>query len=87
MPNTKSAEKRTRSNVQKTDRNRHVKSRVRTLEKTFRAHIAAGENDAATSMLSVVFSTLDKGSKNGVFHWATVNRKKARLAHAIAAKK
>ncbi len=76
-----------RSTVAKTERNRNAKSRVRTLEKKFRAQVTAGEKEAAAATMSLVFSALDKASKGGSLHWATVNRKKARIAKVAASAK
>ena len=47
MPNKKSAEKRMRSSAAKAERNRGVKSRVRTLAKKFRGVAAEGNKEAA----------------------------------------
>lgn len=80
MPNTKSAQKRQRSNEAKTARNTTAKSRVRTLEKKFRTLAADGDKDGAAAALKVTFSALDKAAKNGVIHKSTANRKKSRLA-------
>jgi small subunit ribosomal protein S20 len=82
MPNKKSAEKRMRSNVAKAERNRAVKSRVRTLEKKYRTLVAEGNQAEATQVLSSTVSALDKAVKKGVLHRSTVNRKKSRLAKA-----
>jgi small subunit ribosomal protein S20 len=85
MPNKKSAEKRMRSSAVKAERNRSVKSRVRTLEKKFRGLAADGSKEEAAEALRVAVSALDKAVKNGVLHRSTVNRKKSRLAKAVAA--
>lgn len=85
MPNKKSAEKRMRSSAVKADRNRAVKSRVRTLEKKYRGLAADGDKEGAAEALRVTVSALDKAVKNGVLHRATVNRKKSRLAKVAAA--
>ncbi len=87
MPNKKSAEKRMRSSASKEARNRNVKSTVRTVEKKFRAAVAAGKKEDVASSLSAAISALDKASKRGILHWGTVDRKKSRLAHAAAAVK
>lgn len=84
MPNKKSAEKRMRSNVAKTERNSSVKSRVRTLEKKFRTLAAEGNVEGAAEALRITVSALDKAVKKGVLHRSTVNRKKSRLAKTVA---
>ena len=85
MPNTKSALKRQRSTVAKTQRNQHAISRARTLEKNFRSLAADGTKEEAIEAHRITVSALDKAWKNGVFHKGTVNRKKSRLAKVIAA--
>lgn len=86
MPNTKSAEKRTRSSARKHDRNQIIRSQVRNVERKFRKLVADGKKDEAGAALGATFSTLDKASKRGVIHWATVDRKKSRLAALVATK-
>ena len=83
MPNTKSAERRARSNERKHQHNRSVKSRLRRLEKDYRALLTAGKKDEAVKFLPGVHSAFDKAVKSGVLPRATVNRKKSRLAAAL----
>jgi len=83
MPNTKSAERRTRGNERKHQHNRSVKSRLRHLEKDFRALLAGGKKTEAAKLLSGVHSAFDKAVKSGVLPRSTVNRKKSRLAAAL----
>lgn len=85
MPNTKSAQKRQRSNVAKAQRNRDAKSRVRTLEKKFRTIAAGDDKAAAVEAHRLAVSALDKACKKGVLARSTVNRKKSRLTKALAA--
>ena len=47
MPNTKSAERRMRSNERKHQHNRSIKSSLRRVEKDYRALLAAGKKDEA----------------------------------------
>ena len=80
MPNTKSAERRARSNERKHQHNRSVKSRLHRLEKDYRTLLTAGKKDEAVKFLPGIHSAFDKAVKAGVLHRATVNRKKSRLA-------
>ena len=84
MPNTKSAERRMRSSERKHMHNRSVISNLRGLEKEFRGFIAGGKKDDASKALSGVHSAFDKAVKSGVVPRATANRKKSRLALALA---
>ena len=87
MPNTKSAERRMRGNERKHQHNRSVKSRLRGMEKDYRALLAAGKKDEAAKALPGVHSAYDKAVKSGVVKRPTANRKKSRLALTLAAKK
>ena len=87
MPNTKSAERRMRSNARKQLQNRSAKSKLRGLEKEFRAFIAGGKKEDAAKALAGVNSAFDKAVKTGVLPRARANRKKSRLAHALSAAK
>ncbi len=80
MPNTKSAERRSRNSARKNQRNRSVKSTLKTLESTYLGLLSSGKKDQATVTLRSVSSALDKAAKVGVIPRATANRKKSRLA-------
>ena len=83
MPNTKSAERRARSNERKHQHNRSVKSRLHRLEKDYRALVADGKKAEAAKLLPGVHSAFDKAVKSGVLPRTTVNRKKSRLAAVL----
>ena len=87
MPNTKSAERRMRSNARKQMHNRSIISKLRRLEKEFRAAVTAGKKDDAAKLLPGVHSAFDKAVKSGVMPRPTANRKKSRLALALSAAK
>jgi small subunit ribosomal protein S20 len=84
MPNTLSAERRTRSTARRQQRNRAAKSKVRTMEKRYLALVSEGKKEDADLALREVTSALDKAAKKGAIHWAAVNRKKSRLALKLA---
>jgi len=75
-----------RSNERKHMHNRSITSRLRGLEKNFRSLITGGKKDEAAKALSGVHSAFDKAVKSGVMPRPTANRKKSRLALALAAK-
>lgn len=87
MPNTKSAERRTRNSSRKQARNHTVKSRLKTLEKNFLATVKAGKKDEAAEAYREVTSGFDKAAKTGVIHSGTADRKKSRLSNRLAALK
>ena len=84
MPNTKSAERRVRSNARKQSANTTVKSRLKTLERNYLEAIKGGKKDLAVSALRAVTSAFDKAAKTGVIHRGTANRKKSRLTIRLA---
>ena len=86
MPNTKSASKRVRSNERKQLVNQQRKSRVRTLEKSYRAAVASGSKEEATAALGLAVSAIDKAVKGGVVVKGTANRKKSRLSSLLVGK-
>ena len=85
MPNTKSAERRMRNSKRKNLHNSAVKSKVRRLEKEFRAAVVAGKKDEAAKLLPNVHSAYDKAVKVGTITRPTANRKKSRLALSLKA--
>ena len=85
MANTKSAIKAARKAVRLTERNRGVKTRLKTLRKRLDALIAskdASSKDAASQYVSA----MDKAVKSGVVHKTAASRAKAYAAKVFAAK-
>ena len=76
-----------RNSARKHIQNQSVKSRLKTLEKTYLNLVADGKKPEATTALSAVSSALDKAAKTGVVHSATVSRKKSRLTVRLNALK
>ena len=87
MPNTKSAERRTRSNARKQERNVSAKSRVKSFEKRYLDALKSGDKAVATTALRSYSSIVDKAVKSGVIHKSTASRKKSRLAVRLVALK
>ena len=85
MPNTKSAERRMRNSARKNLQNSSVKSKLRRLDKQFRAAVTAGKQDDALKLLPGVHSAYDKAVKVGAIPRPTANRKKSRLALSLKA--
>jgi small subunit ribosomal protein S20 len=83
MPNTKSAEKRMRSSARKELHNRSITSKLRRVEKGFRATLTDGKKAEAAKSLPEALSAIDKAVKSGVITRATANRKKSRLTLAF----
>ena len=77
MANIKSAIKRALTSEKRRERNKAVKSSLRT---TVRKYTEA----VTPESLSVAFAALDKAATKGVIHRNTAARKKARLAKRLA---
>ncbi len=83
MANHPSAEKRNRQRIKRTDRNRSIKTAVRTIVKQVRAAIGSGDTVKAAAVLRAATSALDGAVTKGVLHRRTASRKISRLATAV----
>jgi small subunit ribosomal protein S20 len=79
MANTSSARKRIRSAARKHERNRRVRSSVRTAVARARRVIDGAEEGTAEELLKLATSALDKASEHGILHPRNVSRRKSRL--------
>jgi small subunit ribosomal protein S20 len=86
MANTKSAIKAARKTVRLTERNRGVKTRLKTLRKRLDALIAAKDDAASKTAASEYVSAMDKAVKSGVVHKNAASRAKAHAAKVFAKK-
>ena len=85
MANIKSAKKRVITNQVRAERNKAIKSRVKTYVKKVDAAVAAGDKAAAQAALLAATSEIDKATSKGVYHKNTASRKVSRLAKAVSA--
>ena len=83
MANIKSAKKRILVNRTKAERNKAIKSGVKTAVKKVNAAIEAGDKAAASAALLNATSTIDKATSKGVYHKNTASSKVSRLAAAV----
>lgn len=83
MANIKSAKKRILVNRTKYDRNKAIKSGVKTAVKKVYAAIEANNKEAAKAALTNAISVIDKATRKGVFHKNTAARKVSRLTLAF----
>ena len=83
MANTKSALKNARKTRARTIRNRPLKSKLKTLEKKFRASVEKENAEEATETAKALSSALDKALKKNLVHRNKVARKKSDCAKAI----
>ena len=80
MANIKSAKKRILVTQVRADRNKAIKSEVKTAIKKVYAAIDANDKAAAQEALVNATSLLDKACSKGVFHKNTVARKISRMS-------
>ena len=85
MPNIKSAKKRALVTEKKAERNKVVKSEVKTEVKKFLALIAAGDKAAATEKFPYTCSVIDGAVSKGVLKKNTAANKKSGLAKKLNA--
>ena len=79
MAHLKSAIKRMRTSREQNARNRARKSTLKTVEKKFRAAVAAGDAAEAATLLRECDSQFDKAAKKGVIHANKAANKKSQL--------
>jgi small subunit ribosomal protein S20 len=84
MANIKSQIKRNRQNEQRRERNKGVRSALRTAAKKAQASVASGDVDEATARSREAAQALDKAASKGVIHKRTAARRKARLAGQLS---
>jgi small subunit ribosomal protein S20 len=83
LANIKSAKKRVLVTRTKTERNKAIKSAVKTSVKKVEAAVKANDKEAAKAELSATVSMIDKAASKGVYHKNTAARKVARLSKAV----
>ena len=83
MANIKSAKKRVLVNQKKADRNKSIKSAVKTSIKKVEAAVVAKDKEAAVAALANAISTIDKAATKGVYHKNNAARKGSRLSKAV----
>lgn len=83
MANVKSAKKRILVERRNAERNKAIRSRVKTAIKKVNAAIAAGDKAAASSALTSAISEISKAASKGVYHHKTASRKISRMTIAV----
>ena len=83
MANIKSAKKRILVNNANAERNKAIKSGVKTAIKKVYSAIDAGDKNAAKDALTQATAVMDKATTKGVYHKNTTARKVSRLAKAV----
>ena len=81
MANHKSAEKRARQSIVRSDRNTSIRTRTKNAVRTLREKLDAGEKDADT--LASAVKELQRAATKGVMHKRTAARRSGRLVRAF----
>ncbi len=84
MANIKSQIKRNRQNAKRAERNKAVRTALKTSTKKVRVAVADGDADAAVERSREAARALDKAVSRGIVHKRTAARRKSRLAKAAA---
>ena len=85
MANIKSQIKRNKQNEKAHERNKAVKSEVKTAIRATREAITAGDKKAASASLAVASRKLDKAATKGVMHKNQAANRKSAMAKKVAA--
>ena len=83
MANIKSAKKRILVTKVRTEKNKAIKSGVKTAMKKVYAAIEANDKAAATAALTAATSEISSAASKGVYHKNNAARKVSRLAKAV----
>jgi small subunit ribosomal protein S20 len=84
VANIKSQLKRIKTNAIRTERNKSVKSELRTWIRKFKTAAESGDASAAASALKVASVKLDKAVSKGVIHKNNAANKKSSMAKKTA---
>ncbi|HJK92869.1 MAG TPA: 30S ribosomal protein S20 [Polyangiaceae bacterium LLY-WYZ-15_(1-7)] len=85
MANHASSKKRIRQTAKRTERNKLIRTRVRTHVKRVRAAIEAGDKAAAQKELADAVRRIDMAVSKGIYHRRTGSRYISRLSTQVAA--
>ena len=85
LANIKSAKMRILVNETKAERNKSIRSAIKTYTKKVEAAVEANDKEAAASALKVASTEIDKACSKGVFHKNNAARKISRLTNLVNA--
>lgn len=83
MANIKSAKKRILVNQTKADRNKAIRSSVKTAVKKVYTAVDANDKEVAAAALLAATGSINKAASKGVYHKNYASRKVSRLAKAV----
>lgn len=85
MANIKQQKKRILTNAKATERNRQLKSELKTVIRNTRKAVELGDRAAAEQALQVATKKLDKAVSKGVIHENQAANRKSKIAKKVAA--
>ncbi|MDD3369793.1 MAG: 30S ribosomal protein S20 [Lachnospiraceae bacterium] len=83
MANIKSAKKRILVSEARAERNKAIRSGVKTAIKKVNAAVEANNKEEAATLLTAATSTINKAASKGVYHKNNAARKVSRLSAAV----
>jgi small subunit ribosomal protein S20 len=83
MANIKSQIKRNKQNEKRAERNKAVRTALKTSTKKIRTAVGAGDVEEAQTRQRETARSLDKAVAKGIVHKRTAARRKSRLAKAV----
>jgi small subunit ribosomal protein S20 len=83
VANIKSQIKRVKTNEKRRQRNKSVRSSVRTAVRRFREAVEAGDNEKATELQRAAAKALDKAAGKGVIHKNQAANRKSAMAKRV----
>ncbi|SFH57343.1 small subunit ribosomal protein S20 [Pseudobutyrivibrio sp. OR37] len=83
MANIKSAKKRVQVAAIRTERNKAIRSEVKTYVKRVEAAVESGDKAVAESELKAAIKVIEMAGSKGVYHDNTVSRKVSRLSKLV----
>ncbi|MEY9850593.1 30S ribosomal protein S20 [Leifsonia sp. NPDC056665] len=85
MANIKSQIKRNKTNKKALERNKAVKSQLKTAIRATREAVVAGDKEKATAALRLAAKRIDKAASKGVIHKNQAANRKSAIAKQVAA--
>lgn len=83
MANIKSAKKRILVNQTRADRNKAIRTGVKTAIKKVYSTIESGDKEAAKAELTAATKTIEMAASKGVYHKNNAARKVSRISKAV----
>ncbi len=81
MANIRSAAKRARQNIKREQRNRQIKSLLKTSIRRFEESLQNGDAEETRMKFNTAVSQIDKAAAKGIIHKNNAARKKSRLSY------